>query len=74
MLNSLAGLITTIVNVFTARNKYWSRTAIITATVMGTCASIFMVSFFIYNFWMLEDVRKEHDRLEEEAERTSKKT
>tara|TARA_R110002060_G_scaffold20383_1_gene27758 strand:+ start:768 stop:893 length:126 start_codon:yes stop_codon:yes gene_type:complete len=41
---------------------------------MGTCASIFMVSFFIYNFWMLEDVRKEHDRLEEEAERTSKKT
>ncbi|KAH6704311.1 hypothetical protein BKA61DRAFT_437488, partial [Leptodontidium sp. MPI-SDFR-AT-0119] len=62
MLNSLAGLITTIVNVYTARNKYWSRTAIITATVMGTCASILMVSFYIYNFRKLEDVRKEHDR------------
>ncbi|KAH7363985.1 hypothetical protein BKA65DRAFT_490136 [Rhexocercosporidium sp. MPI-PUGE-AT-0058] len=72
MLNSLAGLITTIVNVYTARDKYWSRTAIITATVMGTCASILMISFFIHNFWNLKHVREEHLRLEKQAEDANK--
>lgn len=72
MLNSLAGLITTIVNVYTARSKYWSRTAIVTATVTGGCASILMISFYVYNFWKLEKIRKEHCRLVKEAEKAER--
>lgn len=68
MLNSLAGLVTTIVNIYTARNKFWSRTAIVTAVVTGTCASILMILFSVHHFWKLRHVKEEHERLKLEAE------
>jgi hypothetical protein len=43
MLNSLAGLIATITNIYTARDKFWSRTAIFTAGITGTYASIYII-------------------------------
>jgi hypothetical protein len=63
MLNSLAGLISTITNIYTARNKFWSRTAIVTAAITGTCASILMILFFVHHFWNLRLVKEEHARL-----------
>lgn len=63
MLNSLAGLIATITNIYTARNKFWSRTAIVTAAITGTCASILMILFFVDYFWNLRHVKEEHARL-----------
>jgi hypothetical protein len=63
MLNSLAGFVATITNIYTARNKFWSRTAIITAAITGACASILMILFSINNFWNLRHVKEEHARL-----------
>jgi hypothetical protein len=63
MLNSLAGLIATITNIYTARNKFWSRTAIVTAAITGTCGSILMILFFVHYFWNLKHVKQEHARL-----------
>ena len=63
MLNSLAGLVTTITNIYTARNKFWSRTAIATAAITGTCTLILMVLFFNDYFWNLRHVKEEHEIL-----------
>ncbi|KAH8587311.1 hypothetical protein B0O99DRAFT_492690, partial [Bisporella sp. PMI_857] len=62
MLNSLAGLTATITNIYTARNKFWSRTAIVTAAVTGACASVLMILFFVHHFWNLRRVKEEHER------------
>jgi predicted membrane protein len=63
MLNSLAGLIATITNIYTARNKFWSQTAIVTAAITGTCTSILMILFFVDYFWNLRRVKEEHAKL-----------
>lgn len=63
MLNSLAGLITTIVNIYTARSRFWSTTAIITAVVTGICTSVLMVFFSMYYFWKLKRVKDEHKEM-----------
>ena len=62
MLNSLAGLIATITNIYTARDKFWSRTAIVTAGITGTCASILITLFFIHYFWKLRHIKEEHKK------------
>ncbi|KIX02414.1 uncharacterized protein Z518_08355 [Rhinocladiella mackenziei CBS 650.93] len=61
-MNSLAGLITTLVNVYTAQHGVWSVTAKITATVTGSCMCVAGGFFLIYNFWALRRVRKVHDQ------------
>ena len=70
LLNSIAGLISTLINVYTARNGHFSLTATVTAIVTGVCTAIFTVLFFLYNNWILEKVRKGHhtewNRLQEE--------
>ena len=68
MLNSFAGLIATITNIYTARDRFWSRTAIVTAAVTGTCASALMILFCVHYFWNLRRVKEEHERLSQ-AER-----
>lgn len=62
LLNSIAGLLTTIVNVYTAQKGVWSITAKITAIVTGSCAGIAGALFAAYNFWVLDKVRKTHER------------
>jgi len=60
LLNSVAGFITTIVNIYTARSGFWSVSAIITASVTGGC-TIFMIGcFLIYDTWLLTTIKKEH--------------
>ena len=61
-LNSVAGLITTLVNVYTAQQGVWSVTAKVTAIVTGSCVFVAGLLFALYNFWALSKVRQEHER------------
>lgn len=59
-LNSFAGLISTLVNVFSQQDSKWSVTAWVTATVTGGCMVITGILFALYNFWILDKVKKSH--------------
>ncbi|KAL6246594.1 hypothetical protein RBB50_006832 [Rhinocladiella similis] len=61
-LNSVAGLITTLVNVYTAQHGVWSVTAKITAIVTGSCVGVGGGLFSLYNFGLLRRVQKSHER------------
>jgi hypothetical protein len=61
-LNSLAGLLSTIVNVYTAQNHQWSITAKVSAIVEAICLAICGVLFLFYSNWMLARIRREHNR------------
>lgn len=61
-MNSVAGLITTLVNVYTAQEGVWSVTAKITAIVTGSCVGVAGFLFLCYNFWALRRVRNIHER------------
>jgi hypothetical protein len=59
-LNSFAGLISTLINVYSQQSGNWSTTAWITAAVTGACMVITGVLFGLYNFWILERVKRRH--------------
>jgi len=59
-LNSFAGLISTLVQVYSQQQGNWSVTAWVTATVTGGCMVITGLLFALYNFWILEKVKKRH--------------
>ncbi|OAP60112.1 hypothetical protein AYL99_05114 [Fonsecaea erecta] len=61
-MNSVAGLLTTLVNVYTAQHGVWSVTAKITAIVTGSCVGVAGLLFGCYNFWILRRVQKVHER------------
>ena len=61
-LNSFAGLISTLVNVYTQQDGAWSLTAKVTAIVTGACMAITAGLLLLYNMWYLERVRKDHSR------------
>jgi len=61
-LNSLAGLISTLINVYSQQGGTWSVTAKVTAIVTGACMVITGILFVIYNFIVLGRVKKSHAR------------
>ncbi|RMZ77593.1 hypothetical protein DV737_g4243, partial [Chaetothyriales sp. CBS 132003] len=61
-LNAAAGLLTTIVNVYTAQKGVWSKSAKIAGSVTGGCLGVAGTLFVVYNFWALEKVRDLHER------------
>lgn len=61
-LNSLAGLISTLINVYTQQDGAWSVTARITAIVTGASMVVTGCLFGLYNFWILRRVKKVHGR------------
>jgi hypothetical protein len=61
-LNSFAGLISTIVNVYSQQGGSWSVTAWVTAVVTGASMVVTGILFALYNFWILEKVKKRHGR------------
>jgi hypothetical protein len=61
-LNSLAGLISTLTNVYSQQGGSWSITARVTAIVSGAIMVITGCLFVIYNFWVLAGVKKRHGR------------
>jgi hypothetical protein len=70
----VAGLVSTIVNVYTAQKGIWSITAKITAIVTGSCVGVAGFLFALYNFWALQKVRVKHERSldPEEIEQTQR--
>ncbi|KAL5321950.1 hypothetical protein ACEPPN_009915 [Leptodophora sp. 'Broadleaf-Isolate-01'] len=61
-LNSLAGLISSLINVYTQQDGAWSVTAKVTAIATGSCMVVTGVLFGLYNFWILEKVKRRHGR------------
>jgi hypothetical protein len=58
LLNSLVGLITTLINVYTTQGGRWSVTAIITAAITASI-TLFTVVYMLYTLWV-EEAWKEH--------------
>ncbi len=61
-LNSLAGLISTLTNVYSQQGGNWSISARVTATVTGSVMAVTGVLFAIYNFWILAKVKSRYGR------------
>ena len=59
LLNSLVGLITTLVNVYTTQGGHWSVTAIITAAITASITLFTVVPYMLYTLWV-EETWKEH--------------
>ena len=62
MLNALAGLISTLINVYTQQGGRYSITATITVVATGACTIIMAVLFLVYNYLILGHVKRVHDR------------
>ncbi|KAI9756109.1 MAG: hypothetical protein M4579_003996 [Chaenotheca gracillima] len=61
-LNSLAGLISTLINVYTAQNGFFSVTAKVTVIVTGACTLFTGCLFLLYNNCVLKRLKKGHRR------------
>lgn len=61
-LNSLAGLISTLINVFGNQDGNWSVTAKVTVIVTGACAIATAVLFGFYNNIILKRVKSKHTK------------
>lgn len=68
-LHSLAGLISTFVNVYSSQHGTWSVTAWATAAATGGAMLINGTLFSVYNFSILAKVKKSH---QEEMEQVNK--
>jgi hypothetical protein len=60
-LHSLAGLISTLVNVYSSQHGNWSVTAWATAAATGGIMFITGTLFSVYNFSILAKVKKNHE-------------
>ncbi|KAH7076259.1 hypothetical protein FB567DRAFT_156858 [Paraphoma chrysanthemicola] len=69
LLNSIAGLISTIVNIYSAQDGQYSVTAKITVIVTSACSVVAAALFLLYNTVMLKLVKRRHEREVREAER-----
>ncbi|KAJ5417420.1 uncharacterized protein N7487_000970 [Penicillium crustosum] len=61
-LNSVAGLITTVINIYTARNGHWPIMAVLTASITATIALASLFLILVYQFGKLESIKREHIR------------
>ncbi|KAE8330304.1 hypothetical protein BDV39DRAFT_202109 [Aspergillus sergii] len=61
-LNTLAGLLTAVINVFTAKDGYWSIMALLTVITSGLLAAMSLALVIIYQFWKLRLVKDDHYR------------
>lgn len=62
VLNSLAGLISTLVNVYASQNGTWSITALVTGIVEACCMVVCGILFVVVNYLLLARVRRQHGR------------
>ncbi|PVF92929.1 hypothetical protein CPB86DRAFT_144680 [Serendipita vermifera] len=62
MLNGLTGVLSTLINVYTAQDKRWSITARVSIIIEGACLIIFGILFAIYSTWMLRRVKLKHHK------------
>ena len=61
-MNSLAGLISTLINVYENQGGRWSVTAKVTVIVTGACAVATAILFGFYNFIILSRVKSKHSK------------
>jgi len=59
-LNSLTGLISTLINVYGQQGGNWSITAKVTAIVTGAVMLVTGCLFLLYNYWILGRVKSQH--------------
>ncbi|KAK6609670.1 hypothetical protein H4I96_03601 [Botrytis cinerea] len=71
-INSITGLGTTVINIYTAREGVWSVTAIVTTAVTGTCTVFMLTMLVLYNFKLLENVKRDHKRRLERFQRVDR--
>lgn len=62
MLNSVAGIVSTLANVYGVQHGHFSTTGKITIAVTGASALICGVLTVVYSLWFLRRVKAEHDR------------
>jgi hypothetical protein len=55
-MNAAAGLLTTLVNVYSSRNGSWSIMAIVTTVVTGLTLAVFSTLFVVYKWLKLKRV------------------
>ncbi|KAK3945906.1 hypothetical protein QBC46DRAFT_360027 [Diplogelasinospora grovesii] len=60
LLNALAGVITTLVNVYAQQRGGWNPQAIVAITVEASVLALSALLFGVYNFWLLEKVKGRH--------------
>ncbi|EER41738.1 conserved hypothetical protein [Histoplasma capsulatum H143] len=65
----VAGLLTSLVNVYTARGGDWSIMAMASVTITGMSTAVTAGLFSLYNFQKLRKVRQEHERRVKEQSR-----
>jgi hypothetical protein len=49
LLNSTAGILSTLVNVYTSQHGAWSLTAKVTVAATGACISVSGIAFLVYS-------------------------
>ena len=59
LLNSLVGLVTTLINVYTTQGGHWSVTAVVTASVTAFITLVTVTLYVLYALWT-EPAWKEH--------------
>ncbi|KAF2821570.1 hypothetical protein CC86DRAFT_302819 [Ophiobolus disseminans] len=69
LLNSIAGLISTIVNIYSAQDGQYSVTAMITVVVTAACSAVAAALFLFYNMVMLKLVKRKHEKEIRDTER-----
>ncbi|CAO2651458.1 Nn.00g040280.m01.CDS01 [Neocucurbitaria sp. VM-36] len=69
LLNSIAGLVSTVVNVYSAQDGQYSVTATVTIIVTSACSVVAAALFLLYNTVMLRLVKRKHEREIKAAER-----
>ncbi|KAM7210617.1 hypothetical protein V8F06_014007 [Rhypophila decipiens] len=59
-LNGLAGVISTLTNVYSQQKGEWRTQAIVAVTVEGSVLCCAAALFGLYNFWLLDKINDEH--------------
>lgn len=61
LLNAVAGMIATVTSVYTQQVGEWSTQAYIAAIIEATVLGVSLMLFFVYNYWLLQRVRADHE-------------
>ncbi|KAL2128123.1 hypothetical protein VTI74DRAFT_9633 [Chaetomium olivicolor] len=63
ILDALAGVLAAVVTVYTQQAGVWSTQAVAVAVVEGAVLGVSVMFFFVYNYWLLQRVRSEHEEV-----------
>ncbi|OIW23690.1 hypothetical protein CONLIGDRAFT_547324, partial [Coniochaeta ligniaria NRRL 30616] len=61
-LNALAGLVSTLTSIYSQHKGSWSVSAKVAVVVESVTLVFYLVLFLLYNSWLLEKVKQQHDQ------------